>query len=210
MENHPDRHGGDKAKEAKFKEINEAYSTLSDPQKKAHYDRFGTADMGGGGFGAGGFTGDVDLGDIFSQFFGGGFQQGGTRRQSGLGGEDIELRVSIDFGEALSGVKKTVSFSKRVTCGECSGSGAKKGTTPRECPTCRGSGQVRHRTQTIFGVIEQAGVCESCQGKGKVISEKCGTCHGECRTVEKITKEVDVPAGIDDGMTIKLRGEGHE
>lgn len=139
MDNHPDRHGGDKEKEAMFKKINEAYATLSDGEKRAHYDRFGTADAGAGfgGFGQGGFSGDVDLGDIFSQFFGGGFGgQGASRKSSGIGGEDIELSVSLEFGEALSGVKKTVSFSKKTVCTECSGSGAKKGTSPKECSQC--------------------------------------------------------------------------
>lgn len=140
MEYHPDRHGGDKEKEKLFKEINEAYATLSDPQKRAHYDRFGTTDMGGGFGGGGGFQGNVDFSDIFESFFGGGFQGGGARRRSsGIEGEDIEVRVKLDFAEALSGTKKTVSYSRKTACSECTGTGAKKGTEPKECPECHGA-----------------------------------------------------------------------
>ncbi|NDK19534.1 J domain-containing protein [Candidatus Gracilibacteria bacterium] len=212
MEVHPDRHGGDKEKETLFKEVNEAYATLSDPQKRAHYDRFGTTDMGGGfGGGQGGFHTDMDFSDIFESFFGGGFQGGGARRRtSGVEGEDIEIRVKLDFSEALSGLKKTVSYSRKVVCTECSGTGAKKGTEPKECSQCRGAGQVRRRTQTIFGVMEQTGICDMCHGTGKIIADKCTKCHGERRETQKIEKEIDIPAGIDDGMTIKVRGEGND
>lgn len=139
MEVHPDRHGGDKEKELLFKEVNEAYATLSDPEKKAHYDRFGTSDMGNGGF-QGGFHTDMDFSDIFESFFGGGFGNGGTRRKAGgVEGEDIEIRIKLDFAEALSGLKKTVSYTRKVVCTECTGSGAKKGTEPKECSQCHGA-----------------------------------------------------------------------
>lgn len=207
MELHPDRHGGDKEKEKLFKEVNEAYATLSDPQKRAHYDRFGSSDMGGG---QGGFHMDMDFSDIFESFFGGGFQQGPRRKAGGVEGEDIEIRVKLSFAEALSGLKKTVSYSRKVVCHECGGTGAKKGTEPKECPQCRGSGQIRRRTQTIFGIMEQTGICDMCQGTGKIIAEKCAVCHGERRETVKTEKEIEIPAGIDDGMTIKVRGEGNE
>lgn len=211
MECHPDRHGWDKEKEKLFKQVNEAYATLSDPQKRAHYDRFGTADMGGWFGGAGGFHMDMDFSDIFESFFGWGFHGNGTRRKAGsVEWEDIEVRVKLTFAEALSGTKKTISYSRKVVCQECNGTGAKKWTEPKECATCHGSWHVRKRTQTIFGVMEQTGVCPDCHGTGKIIAEKCSVCHGERRQTEKIEKEIDVPAGIDDGMTIKLRGEGNE
>ncbi len=124
MELHPDRHGGDKEKELLFKEVNEAYATLSDPGKKAQYDRFGTSDAGGG-FGQGGFHTDMDFSDIFESFFGGG-GGGARRRSSGIEGEDIEVRVKLDFSESFSGTKKTISYTRKVVCTECSGSGAKK------------------------------------------------------------------------------------
>lgn len=212
MEYHPDRHGGDKEKEKLFKEVNEAYSTLSDAQKKAHYDRFGSVDMGGGfGGGQGGFHTNMDFSDIFESFFGGGFQGGGARRRSsGVEGEDIEIRVKLDFAEAMSGLKKTISYTRKVVCSECIGTGAKKGTEPKECPQCHGAGQVRRRTQTIFGVMEQTGICDQCHGTGKFITEKCAKCQGERRETRKTEKEIDIPAGIDDGMTIKVRGEGND
>lgn len=115
--------------------------------------------------------------------------------------------MKLDFAEALSGLKKTVSYTRKVVCTECNGSGAKKGTEPKECTQCHGAGQVRRRTQTIFGVMEQTGLCDQCHGTGKIITEKCTKCHGERRETLKTEKEIDIPAGIDDGMTIKVRGE---
>lgn len=211
MEVHPDRHGGDKGKELLFKEVNEAYATLSDPQKRAHYDRFGSNDMGDRfGDSQGGFHTNMDFSDIFESFFGGG-QAGGTRRKAGgIEGEDIEIRVKLDFAEALAGLKKTVSYTRKVVCIECTGTGAKKGTEPKECSQCRGAGQVRRRTQTIFGIMEQMGICDMCHGTGKIITDKCTKCHGERRETLKTEKEIDIPAGIDDGMTIKVRGEGND
>jgi molecular chaperone DnaJ len=211
MEVHPDRHGGDKEKELLFKEVNEAYATLSDPQKKAHYDRFGTSDVGNGFAGQGGFHTDMDFSDIFESFFGGGFQWGGTRRKSSVvEGEDIEIRIRLDFADALMGLKKTVSYTRKVLCGTCEWSGAKKGTEPKECSQCRWTGQVRRRTQTIFGVMEQMGPCDACRGTGKIIIDMCTSCRGERRESLKTEKEIDIPAGIDDGMTIKVRGEGND
>ncbi|MCK9272422.1 DnaJ domain-containing protein [Candidatus Gracilibacteria bacterium] len=212
MESHPDRHGGDKEKEAQFKKINEAYGVLSDTGKKAHYDRFGSTEgMGGFGGGQGGFNVDFDIGDIFESFFGQGFGGNtGGRKKKNENGEDIEINVKLDFGESILGVKKTINFDRKEVCSDCAGSGAKKGTTPKTCITCHGTGQVRKRVNSFFGVIEQASACPTCHGSGVIIEEKCGKCNGNKRIVEKIKKEIDVPAGIDNEMTLKIKGEGNK
>ena len=207
MELHPDRHGGDKAKEAEFKKLNEAYSTLSDPTKKANYDRFGTAEGMGGGFG-GGFQGgfDVDLGDIFSSFFGGGFGGGGNGRKRAEVGDDIEIKLKISLEDVIRGSSRLIEFDRQHACEHCHATGGKTKT----CDTCHGTGQVRERVQTVFGVMEQARVCHACNGDGKIITEKCEHCHGKKYTKERIKKDIEIPAGIENGMSIKIRGEGHE
>jgi molecular chaperone DnaJ len=216
MELHPDRHKGDKTKEAEFKKINEAYSVLSDPQKKAGYDRFGTTDgPGGGGFWwfQWGFGQEFDVGDIFSSFFWGGFDGGfwgGGRRKKEVGG-DIEIRVDISFKESYLGVKKEVSFIKKILCSDCHGTGAahwKDGLST--CPDCSGSGKVKRRMQTMFGVVEQVAACERCNGTGQVIKEVCSTCKGKKTVQKQHSRTIDIPAGIDNEMSIKLRDEGHE
>ena len=206
MEYHPDRHGGDKQKEAMFKKLNEAYQILSDDAKRARYDQFWTVDDAGAGFSGAGFS---DLGDIFESFFGGGF--GGSRRkQTGIAGEDIQITLDIAFEEIFEGTKKTIEFTKMQACDGCDGSGAKKGTTPKECDTCGGQGQVRQRAQSIFWYTERVGVCPTCDGSGKVITDPCDICHGKKRTETPVSQEIDVPAGIDTEMTIRLSGEWHE
>ena len=216
MELHPDRHGGDKEKEAEFKRVNEAYATLSDPQKRANYDRYGSAEWpaGFGGFGGQGFGNGVefDMGDIFESFFGGGFggNTKGSKKRRDESGEDIELRLKLTFAEAISGTKKTISFNKKVVCHICNGSGAKEWSKAKPCSTCNGSGHVRTRSQTFFGVVEQTVICPACHGAGEVIEDKCGKCNGEKRLTIKEEKEISVPAGIDDGMTVKLSGEASE
>lgn len=213
MEHHPDRHQGDKSKEAEFKKINEAYATLSDEQKKAHYDRFGTSEsMGQWGFWGQGFGAEFNMGDIFETFFngGGGFgntNTGGRRREVG---EDIELELNITFEESYLGIKKEIAFTKKVICSDCKGSGAKSKDSIASCPDCGGSGKVRRRVQTMFGVMEQATSCDRCSGTGKIIREACSACKGKKYVNQKRTRTIDVPAGIDDEMTIKLRDEGHE
>ncbi|GAB0174161.1 MAG: molecular chaperone DnaJ [Candidatus Altimarinota bacterium] len=203
MELHPDRHGGDKEKEAQFKKVNEAYATLSDEQKKAHYDRFGTTE-GMGGFGGfqGGFDAS-DLGDIFSQFFGGGFSNAG-RKHADIG-EDIEIRMNISLEDAIKGNTRKVEFKRRTLCGSCQGYG---GTT-KTCESCGGNGRVRERVQTVFGTMEQTRNCGVCHGTGKQIIEKCSVCHGKKYEDVSIKKDIDIPAGIENGMSIKLRDEGH-
>lgn len=209
MESHPDRHGGDKAKEAEFKRINEAYATLSDAQKKAHYDRFGSAEQAGGFPGGGGFSGgNMDFGDIFETFFGGGFSGGGGRRQEV--GADIEIHVKLGFEEAIRGTKKEIKFQKKVICHDCKGTGAKAGSQMETCADCNGAGRVRRRAQSLFGVIDQVVTCERCGGSGKTIKESCPTCKGRKYIDETKTRTIEIPAGIDDGMTIKLRDEGNE
>ncbi len=206
MEVHPDRHGGDKIKEAEFKKLNEAYGVLSDNQKKAHYDRHGTMDNHGqwgwsGGWFAQGF--DVDLGDIFSSFFGG---WGGARARSRADiGEDIEMRLRISLEDAILGVSRKIEFDRSTTCHHCSG----KGWKTEKCHTCHGHGQVRERVQTVFGVMEQARPCGTCHGKWEKITEKCSYCHASGKIREKVEKTIDIPKGIDNAMTIKLRAEGN-
>lgn len=208
MELHPDRHGGDKTKEAEFKKLNEAYSTLSDAQKKAHYDRFGTMDnMGGWGFG-GGFQwwfDASDLGDIFSSFFGGGFTGWTSSRRRADIGEDIEIRMKISLEDAIRGNKRKVEFKRRVSCDACHGAWGETKT----CTTCAGAGQVREQVRTVFGVIEQARECHVCSGTWKVITKKCETCHGKKYNETLIKKDIEIPAGIESGMSIKMRWEGH-
>ena len=208
MELHPDRHGGDKDKEAEFKKLNEAYGVLSDPAKKSNYDRFGSAE-GMGGFGGGGFQWGFDagdIGDIFSQFFGGGFGGGGRARGRKADiGEDIEMRLKVSLEDAIRGTTRKVTFDRDVHCHHCNG---KWGTT-ETCTTCHGSGQVRERIQTIFGVMEQAQPCSTCHGTGQKIVEKCTHCHGKWKLREKIEKTIEVPAGIENGMSIKIRDEWH-
>lgn len=207
MELHPDRHQGDKAKEAEFKKVNEAYATLSDAQKKAAYDRSGGV-AGGGGF-QGGFQGDFDFSDIFESFFGGGFQQGGRGKRREVG-DDIEIRVKTTFEKAVKGGTEEVAYERRHVCPDCAGSGSEKGRDAKACPDCAGSGRVRQRMQTVFGVVEQAVSCPRCRGMGKIVEHPCPKCRGERYVVFRTDRKVDVPAGIEDGMTVKIRGEGHE
>jgi molecular chaperone DnaJ len=211
MELHPDRHGGDKTKEAEFKKLNEAYSVLSDESKKVHYDRHGTMDNHGqwGGFG-GWFQGGFDAGDlwdIFSSFFGGGMGWGGTRsRKRADIWADIEMQLKISLQDAILGTTRKIEYDQMTTCHHCSG----RWWETKKCDTCNGQWQVRERVQTVFGVIEQARPCPTCGGSGERIIDKCTYCHGKGKLRSKIEKTIDVPKGIDDGMTIKLRGEGNK
>ncbi len=205
MELHPDRHGGDKGKEAEFKKLNEAYSVLSDPEKKANYDRFGNPD-GMWWFG-GGFQWWFDAGDIwdiFSQFFGGGFSSGRGQRRRDIG-EDIEISLQISLEEALKWWKKTVRYEKSAWCHHCGGLG---GDT-EICTTCNGAGMVSERVRTVFGVMEQSRPCHTCHGTGKKILKKCTYCHGTGKLSIAQEKEIDIPLGIEDGMSVKIRWEGH-
>ena len=212
---HPDLNPGDEAAEKKFKEVNEAYEVLSDSEKRARYDQFGHAGVdpnfgaGGGGF-DGGFTGDFgDLGDIFSSFFGGGF--GGGRRNNPNApkrGNDTAASVTISFEEAAKGCEKTVRVTKIDNCKECGGSGAEKGSTPKTCPVCHGTGQVSATQRTPFGVVQTQQVCNNCHGRGKIIDKPCHTCAGKGRIRHTVEQTVKIPAGIDDAQVINMRGGG--
>ena len=215
---HPDLHPGDAQAEKNFKEVNEAYEVLSDKEKRARYDQFGHAGVdpnfgaGGGGFGGGfGFDGDFgDLGDIFSSFFGGGFGGGGRRNNPNAPrrGNDTSAAVNISFEEAAKGCKKTVKVTKIDNCSDCGGTGCEAGTTHKTCPVCHGSGHVTSVQRTPFGQMQTQSVCGNCHGSGKIIDKPCRTCAGKGRIRHTVEREIDIPAGIDDGQIINIRGGG--
>jgi len=213
-ENHPDLHPGDKACEERFKEINEAYEILSDDDKRAKYDQYGhaafdpNAGFGGGGFG--GFGDFGDLGDIFGDIFGGFGGFGGQRSNPNAPrkGESIRAGVNISFEEAAFGCKKDVTVGRVEQCPDCKGSGCEPGTTPEVCPDCKGSGYVRTTTRTPFGMAQSNAPCQKCRGTGKIIHQPCKTCRGMGNIRKQHKINVSIPAGIDDGQTISLRGQG--
>ena len=210
---HPELHPGDKEAEAKFKEVNEAYSILSDPDKKAKYDRFGHAGVdpngfGGGGGGYGGGAYDVDLGDIFNSFFGGGFGGSSRRRTGPQKGADLKYHMALEFMEAAFGCTKSFQLTKEDLCKSCNGSGAQPGTTPETCPTCRGAGRVQQQTQTLFGMTMVTKACPSCNGRGTVIKTPCSQCRGKGRLKTIKNLSVTIPAGVDTGDLLPVRGEG--
>ena len=218
---HPDYNPGDKSAEEKFKEINEAHEVLSDPEKRKRYDQFGLAGVdpnyaasqgaGAGGFG-GGFGG-VDLGDIFGDIFGGGFGgfAGASARSNPNAprkGQDIRVRITLSFDEAVHGCKKNITITRQQTCTECNGTGAAPGTSPEVCPDCNGRGYTIQQQRTPFGVMQSQQPCTRCGGKGKLIKTPCKVCHGSGRVATKKTLEVTIPKGIDDDQSFALRGMG--
>lgn len=213
---HPDLNPDDPNAEAKFKEINEANQVLSDPEKRAKYDQFGHAGVdpsyGGGANFTGGFEGG-DLGDIFADIFGGGFGGfGGGGRSSTANaprrGADIAVQLEIGFMEACKGVSHDISINRTEDCPDCGGSGAKSGTGTKTCPDCKGKGYVTVQQRSMFGMMQSQRPCSKCGGKGKIIENPCPKCSGSGKVTMKKTVSVKVPAGIDDGMTLNVRGQG--
>ncbi|MBQ0079267.1 MAG: molecular chaperone DnaJ [Eubacterium sp.] len=211
MKYHPDRNPDDKEAEEKFKEINEAYAILSDPDKKDKYDRFGhagvdpNAGFGGGGFG--GFGGFEDIFDMFGGF--GGFGGGGGRRRNGpRKGNDIQKSMTIDFEEAAFGTKKEVKLTKYCKCGTCSGTGAAPGTSKKTCSRCGGSGEVRTAQRTPLGTFQSVSPCPDCGGTGEVNETPCSDCGGTGRVQDTVKISINIPAGVDTDSVIPIRGQG--
>ncbi len=224
LKHHPDRNPGNKEAETKFKEASEAYSVLSDKQKRAQYDQFGSAGMNGFGGGAGGgqgfggfdFSGfdfgsqggnfEFDLGDIFGDLFGGG--RGGARKsQRKPRGQDIQIDISLDFKDAIFGVEKEIDLYKHYQCEKCSGTGAKNNET-KTCTKCGGSGQVVKNVRSIFGTMQQATTCDECNGLGKIPKERCSECRGAGIKKENKKIKVDLPSGLEDSQQIRVSGYG--
>ncbi len=215
---HPDLNPDNKEAEARFKEVGEAYEVLSDSEKKARYDQFGHAGVDpnfGGGYGGAGGVDFGDIGDIFSSFFGGGFGGGfgGNTRRSNPNaprrGSDAAASIILSFDEAAKGCKKKVSVQRIIPCGNCSGTGAKAGTSPKSCPQCGGSGYETRQQRTPFGVMQTQAPCSRCQGKGRIIENPCPSCGGQGRIRKNEQVGVNIPAGIDDGQVINIPGKGN-
>lgn len=219
---HPDRNPGDKEAEEKFKEAAEAYDVLHDEQKRARYDQFGHEGVSGaGGFGGGGFSGSMNMDDIFSMFgdifggrggfgggFGGGFS-GGQRRPAQFRGSDLRMRVRMNLSEIAKGATKKFILKKDVTCTHCHGTGADGDSSTSTCPTCHGSGYVTRSQQSIFGMVQTQSVCPTCGGEGHVIKNKCTYCHGEGIVKGEELVEVQIPAGVAEGMVVTVNGKGN-
>lgn len=213
---HPDLNPGDKEAEAKFKEAAEAYEVLSDKDKRAKYDQFGHAGVdpnfgaGGGAYG-GGFNMDFgDLGDIFGSIFGGGFGGGGRRADPNAPrrGNDASASIYLTFEEAAKGCTKKINITRVENCSTCSGSGAKAGTSPKTCPSCHGTGQIFVTQRTPFGSMQTQRVCDQCRGTGKIIDNPCSACGGKGRVRKNREQEIKIPAGIDEGQVLNVRGGG--
>ena len=213
---HPDMNPGDKEAEAKFKEVNEAYEILSDKEKRAKYDQFGHAgvdpNFGAGGFGGGFDMGDIDLGDIFGSFFGGGFGGFGGQQQRANApqrGESLRANLTITFEEAAFGCEKEIELTRTEPCDDCHGSGCQPGTTAETCPDCRGSGVVRIQQGGGGFAFSTSAPCSRCRGTGKIIHSPCKSCGGTGNVRKKKRLTITIPAGIDDGQAVSLRGQGN-
>jgi molecular chaperone DnaJ len=221
MQYHPDRNPGDKDAGEKFKEAAEAYEVLSDDDKRAKYDRFGHDGLRAGGFSGGGFT---DINDIFSHFsdiFGGGSifdeffgtsssrSRSGRRRSAGTPGSDLRVVLNLTLEEIASGTEKKIKLKRYVTCSDCNGTGAEKGTSKKVCSVCKGSGEIRQVSRSIFGQFVNITPCSSCNGEGEVVDIACKKCQGEGRVQDESTVKIEVPAGVHDGSYMTLRNQGN-
>ncbi|MFN8237785.1 MAG: molecular chaperone DnaJ [Chitinophagales bacterium] len=223
LQYHPDRNPGDKEAEEKFKEAAEAYDVLSNEEKKARYDRFGHQGASGGFGGGGGYGGSMNMDDIFSQFgdiFGGGegnpFESffgggGGRRRERGKGqrGSNLRIKVKMDLEEISKGAQKKIKVKKHITCDACNGIGAKDSGSYQTCNTCNGSGVTRKVTQTFLGQMATTSTCPTCEGEGKIITNKCTKCRGEGRVYGEEVVTIDVPAGVSEGIQLSMNGKGN-
>ena len=207
---HPDMNPGDKEAEVKFKEASEAYAVLSDPDKRRQYDQFGHAAFDGGAGGGGFDFSGMDFGDIFGDIFGDFFGGGGNRRTNNgpMKGQNVRARVNIKFEEAAFGCEKEIELVLKDECATCHGSGAKPGTTKDTCPKCGGKGKVVFTQQSFFGTVQNVQTCPDCGGSGKIIKDKCPDCRGTGYIASKKKIQVSIPAGIDNGQSVRIREKG--
>ncbi len=218
MEYHPDRNPGDKTAEENFKAVNEAYSILSDPEKKDKYDRFGHAGVdpnagfggAGGGFGGAGFGGFDDIFDMFGGMFGGGHSSSYSRqrRNGPAKGQDLQAHITVTFEEAVFGTKKELKLNKHVVCDNCNGSGAEPGTSKTKCPDCGGTGEIHTMQKTPFGSFQSVSPCGRCNGTGEINEHPCKKCGGSGRIKKSVKISVNIPAGVDNDTVVTLRGQG--
>jgi molecular chaperone DnaJ len=220
---HPDKNPNNKEAEEKFKEAAEAYEVLSNPEKRAKYDQFGHAGVGGGAAGGGFSGGGMSMEDIFSHFgdifgghfsfggssFGGGSYGGGSGRRRMRKGSNLRVRVKLTLSEMAHGVEKKIKIKKYVPCPVCHGTGAEPGTQPTTCPTCHGTGQVTRVTNTFLGQMQTSTTCPQCGGEGEIITKKCTTCHGDGIVKSEEVVTINIPAGVNDGMQLSLSGKGN-
>lgn len=218
IEYHPDKNPGDKVSEEKFKEAAEAYEVLSDPQKKQRYDQFGHAGLGGAAGNGGGYGGGMSMDDIFSHFgdifgghfgfggFGGGGSRGGTRVRRG---SDLRVKVKLTLAEIANGVEKKIKVKKFVPCQHCNSTGAAHGSESTTCSTCHGSGRVTRIQNTILGQMQTQSECPTCHGEGKIIKDKCTYCNGEGIVREDEVININIPAGVMEGMQLSMNGKGN-